>query len=66
MKNNLKKVLKEKGLSVLELCRVTGIAPQVMYTISNEKIVPYDGWKQRIAEALEMSVEQIFPESEEV
>lgn len=65
MKNNLKKMLKEKGLSVLELCRVTGIAPQVMYNISNEKIVPYDGWKNRISEALGMPVAKIFPEQEE-
>lgn len=64
MQNKLKEILSKRGISALELSRRTGIERSVIYNIGNGKIAPYDGWKKRIAEALDMPVIEIFPEKE--
>ena len=62
--NYLKEVKAAKGVSGLKLSQMTGISPGAISNIENGKIIAYPGWKQRIAEALEVPVEEIFPESE--
>lgn len=64
LKNNLKKILKEKGISGMQLSRITGISTSVIYSISSEKIVAFPGWKRRISEALGVPVDEIFPNEE--
>lgn len=60
-KNYLREIRTGKGVSGLELARRSKIAPSTISNIENYRIVPYDGWKQRISEALGVPVEEIFP-----
>lgn len=64
-KNNLKQIKASKGISGLKLSQMTGIAPSIISNIENYRIVPYPGWKKRIAKALDVCEDEIFP-SEEV
>jgi transcriptional regulator with XRE-family HTH domain len=64
MSNRLKEILRKKDISALELSRRTGIGASVIYNISNGKIIPYTGWKEKIANVLELPVTEIFPEGE--
>lgn len=64
-KNNLKVVLDSKGISQLDLYKQTGISPASLSNIVTGRLIPYDGWKKRISEALDVSEQEIFPESKE-
>lgn len=64
--NNLRKIRLEKGLSQLQLSYLVEISPQAISNIENGKIFVYDGWKKRLAETLEVSVSELFPEEREV
>jgi|GEM_PF-2159688 transcriptional regulator with XRE-family HTH domain len=64
-KNNLRVVLEGKGISQLDLYKLTGISPASLSNIVTGRLIPYDGWKKRISEALDVPVEEIFPESKE-
>ncbi len=64
-KNNLKAVLESKGISQLDLYKLTGISPASLSNIVTGRLIPYDGWKKRISEALDTPVDKIFPESKE-
>lgn len=63
--NNLKLKRSEKGLSQLELARLTGIAPSHISNLERGIQWPYPGWKKRIAEALCTTEEELFPERQE-
>jgi transcriptional regulator with XRE-family HTH domain len=52
MNNRLRIIREQKGLSQLELSRMTGIAGNIISNIENRKIFFYPGWKMRIAVAL--------------
>ena len=62
MKNNLKEVRKTKGLSQLKLSLMTGIAPTEISRIENGWLVPYPGWRKRLARALGTDEDALFPE----
>lgn len=62
--NNLRECLVKRNMSQFKLHRITGIYPSPLSLIACGKMKCYPRWKHRIAEALEMSVEEIFPESE--
>ena len=62
--NNLKTYLNIIGMSQASLSRKTGIGTNVISGIYNGRIIPYNGWKQRIVECLNLKVSDIFPEQE--
>jgi transcriptional regulator with XRE-family HTH domain len=62
MKNKLREVRTKKGISQLELSRLTKIAPANICNIENGKQYPYPGWRRRIVEVLDMPEEAVFPE----
>jgi predicted transcriptional regulator len=43
-KNNLKAVLESKGISQLDLYKLTGISPASLSNIVTGRLIPYDGW----------------------
>jgi transcriptional regulator with XRE-family HTH domain len=64
-KNNLRDVLKSKGMSQLDLYKLTGITPANISAMVNGRLVPYKGWKKRISEALNEPEDKLFPEQED-
>lgn len=63
--NNLRKIRLEKGLSQLQLSYLVEISPQAISNIENGKIFVYDGWKKRLAAALEVTEVELFPDNED-
>lgn len=63
--NNLRKIRVDKGLSQLQLSYLTEISPQAISNIENNKVYIYPGWKKRLAEVLEVSEKELFPEDYE-
>jgi transcriptional regulator with XRE-family HTH domain len=66
MDNNLKIFRKNQKLSQLKLSYLTGIAPGDISRIENGWIKPYPGWRKRLAEALGVTQDQLFPNGKEV
>jgi transcriptional regulator with XRE-family HTH domain len=62
--NNLRNVREKKGISQLELSRITRIAPANICNIENGRLYPYPGWRKRLLEALEVKEEDLFPDIE--
>lgn len=59
--NNLKKVMREKDVTGFKLFRMTGIAPASISGIVNNRVIPFPGWRKRIAEALGVTESELFP-----
>ena len=66
VKNRLKEVREQKGLSQLKLTMMTGIAPGDISRIENGWLRPYPGWRRRLARALGVSEPELFPAGEAV
>lgn len=64
MYKKLKNVMEEKGISVYKASKETGIHSQDLYACMNGKKVMFNGWKQRIADYLEVPVSELFEEGE--
>lgn len=62
--NNLRKFRKEQDISQLQLSRMSGVASNVISNIENDKIYAYPGWQNKIAKALNVPKEEIFPGGE--
>ncbi len=60
--NKLRQVREAEGLSQLELSYMTKISPSAISLLEAGKQFPHKGWKTRIAEALGVDAEEIFPE----
>ena len=60
--NNLKEFRTKKGISQFKLAVDTGISPSIISRIENGWLWPYPGWRQRIAQALNVSESELFPE----
>lgn len=60
--NRLAKIRKERGLSQLDLAMVTRIHPPAISLIENAKMVAFPNWKIRLANALDTTIEELFPE----
>lgn len=60
--NNLRKIRKDKRLSQLQLSVKTEISPGIISSIENNKIYAYPGWRERLANALEVE-EEIWPDN---
>jgi transcriptional regulator with XRE-family HTH domain len=61
-KNKLGEYMKEKGVSQLELYKMTGISPAAISNIVNGKQIPYPGWCKRICEALNSTDKELWPD----
>jgi RNA polymerase sigma factor (sigma-70 family) len=59
---NLQKAIEKKGIIYTELRKLTGIHPQSMSRIVNFKQKPTEKQKVKIAVALNMPIDEIFPE----
>jgi len=53
---------KKRGWSKSELSRRSGVALPEICRIEGGKIYPYPGWRRKLAAALEVSEEELFPE----
>lgn len=62
MKNNLRRIRKEKGYSQLELSYETRIASTDISSMERGKKYPYPGWREKLANALEVKEKELFPE----
>ena len=49
-------------MSVRQLAIKSDIIPQALYAAINGKVEFWPGWKKKVADALEMSVEELFEE----
>lgn len=61
-KNRLREVRLLKGMSQFDLALITKINSAEISKIENGKIFPYAGWKRRLSDALNVSINEIFPE----
>lgn len=59
--NNLKTIRKKAGLSQVRLSMLTGIAPGDISRIECGWIKPWPGWKKRLAKALGVREDELFP-----
>jgi transcriptional regulator with XRE-family HTH domain len=66
MRNNLKKIRKQKQVSQLSLAYLTRISPSDISRIENGWVKPYPGWRKRLAEALGVTEDQLFPNGKEM
>lgn len=62
MYNKLKAVMKKRHITGYALAKMTGISNSNIYRALNGKQEMFYGWKKRIADALEMTVDELFPE----
>lgn len=61
-KNNLRSIRQEQGLSQLQLSMRSQVAQGVVSSIENGKLYAYPGWRTKLASALGVSEERLFPE----
>lgn len=52
----------KRGLTKSELARRSGIGLPEICRLESGKIFPYPGWRRRLAAALEVSEDELFPE----
>lgn len=60
--NRLRQMREARGWSQLELARRARVAPQDISALETGKKYPFPGWRRRLAEALGVSEEEVFPE----
>jgi len=61
MKNNLREIRNGRGLSQQDLGLLSRIPPTDISRIENNWIVPYPGWRKRLARALKCPESYLFP-----
>ena len=62
----LRRIRQERGISIVGLTQLTGIAPSSISEIECEVRPPWPGWKARISEALGIPADELFqPEAED-
>ena len=65
LENNVREVRKRKNMSALELARRAVMASSSLSLIERGLIPAYPGWRKRIAQALNVSERELFPEVQE-
>jgi len=60
--NRIRETREKKGISQFELARRTGLHPSTISKVERGVWMPFPGWRRRIAEALEVGENEIFPE----
>ena len=66
MYETLLKTIEGRGISRNRLSMMSGIAPSDMYQVLKGNKPLFPSWKVQICDALEMTEEELFPESETV
>lgn len=66
MYQTLRKTLSEQSLSVNKLSLMAGVTASSLYAALSGNIPLYAGWRRKIADALGVSENELFPEGEEV
>lgn len=66
MLEKLKKEIALRNITRNKLAIMSNIVPSDLYAALLGRKPFYPGWKKRIAEALDMSVEELFPDEEGV
>lgn len=61
MENLLRETRLKKGLSQLDLAKLTNIAPTDISRIENGWLKPYPGWRRKLTEALDVPEDELFP-----
>ena len=59
--NRLKETRSTRGFSQLTLAKLTNIAPTDISRIENGWLYPYPGWRKRLAKALFVTEQELFP-----
>lgn len=60
----LREELERRNMSVRQLAIKAEIIPQALYAAMNGRTEFWFGWKSRVAKALDMEVQELFPEEE--
>lgn len=58
----LREIRQRKEMTQLQVAAMTGIAPNVLSELENGRRRAYPGWRRRLAMALKVSQEELFPE----
>jgi transcriptional regulator with XRE-family HTH domain len=61
----VREMAKAKGLSVRQLAIKAGIIPQALYGAINGRTEFWSGWKVKVADVLEVNVDDLFNEEHE-
>lgn len=59
--NQIKRLAQEKGIKISEVINKTGLSKSYVYDVINGKSIPTIGVAQKISNALNASIEEIFP-----
>ena len=62
MYNKLKTVMAERHITGYALAKMTGITSSNIYRALNGKVEFFTGWKKRIADALNVPIDELFDE----
>lgn len=60
--NRLKQEMEKQHMTTRQLAIKAGIVPQSLYAAIKGRVEFWPGWRQRVADALEVDVEELFPE----
>ncbi len=58
--NQIKRFAQEKGIKISEVINKTGLSKSYVYDVINGKSIPTIGVAQKISNALNASIEEIF------
>lgn len=64
MYEKLKAEMQKRGISKYKLAHMSKIAEADFYSMLNGRKVMFPNWRKRIAEALEMSADELFDEND--
>ncbi|NHM26331.1 helix-turn-helix transcriptional regulator [Desulfofundulus sp. TPOSR] len=59
--NRIREIRQQKKMTQFELARRTGIHPVNLSKVESGVLRAYPGWRKRIAEALGVTEDEIFP-----
>jgi len=62
MKNNIKQIIKEKGIKQIYICKELGINESVLSLIINNKRKPSQNRLKALARILNVSIKQMYPQ----
>jgi len=62
MKNNIKQIIKEKGIKQIYICKELGINESVLSLIINGKRKPSQSRLKALARILNVSIKDLYPE----
>lgn len=60
--DKLRAEIDKRNMTINKLARLSDITSQSLYAAMNGDVKFWPGWKNRIADALEMDVDDLFPE----